>query len=146
VRSLIAQFEVYGEPKPQGSMRGFLTKSGKVVVTHGAGKEVKSWRNEVASAAVSDMRSRHEGYDSAPMVEGPVSVVLRFLLRRPKSAPKKRTHPITRPDLDKLVRAILDAITGPILSDDSIVVEISARKAYATGGPPRVEVEVWREC
>jgi hypothetical protein len=35
-----------------------------------------------------------------------------------------------RPDLDKLVRAVLDALTGPVLADDGQVVLLSAGKFY----------------
>jgi Holliday junction resolvase RusA-like endonuclease len=41
------------------------------------------------------------------------------------------THDTKRPDLDKLIRAILDGITGILIEDDSQVVNITATKQYA---------------
>jgi len=60
-------------------------------------------------------------------------------LPRPKSIPKsQRLSPIVPPDLDKLLRAIGDAVgqSGLIWGDDSQIVEISARKHYADNRQP----------
>jgi Holliday junction resolvase RusA-like endonuclease len=40
-------------------------------------------------------------------------------------------RPAGRPDLDNLLKAALDAITGIVVADDSLVVEIDARKHYS---------------
>lgn len=48
-----------------------------------------------------------------------------------KSAP--RTH-VSKPDLDKLVRTVLDALTGVVIHDDSQVCGIVAQKDYADPG------------
>lgn len=62
-----------------------------------------------------------------------MSVRLGFVLPRPKSTPKRSpTPPATkRPDLDKLTRAVLDALTNVWLADDSQVVHIEASKRIA---------------
>ncbi len=74
--------------------------------------------------------------------EGPVGIDLHFGLPKPKSAPKKRrVWPDKRPDLDKLTRAVLDALTYVVYADDSQVVEIRATKDY---GAPGVAVEIHR--
>lgn len=67
----------------------------------------------------------------------------------PKSYPK-RTHaavasgvciPHTKtPDIDNIVKAVLDALNGVAFVDDSCVSEIIARKIYSTA--PRLEVEI----
>ncbi len=57
---------------------------------------------------------------------------LLFSLKRPKSHPKhRRTWPTTRPDLDKLVRAVLDACTANVFLDDSQVVRLECGKVWA---------------
>jgi crossover junction endodeoxyribonuclease RusA len=62
-------------------------------------------------------------------------VDLAFVMPRPKSAPKTKTLPaVKRPDIDKLTRAILDAITGICLVDDSQVVGLKASKRIALPG------------
>jgi Holliday junction resolvase RusA-like endonuclease len=44
------------------------------------------------------------------------------------------------PDLDKLIRAILDALTGVVWRDDGQVVDIVASKVYAD--TPGVDVVI----
>jgi crossover junction endodeoxyribonuclease RusA len=71
----------------------------------------------------------------------PVSVAVVFTFVRPASVSQKRTQMVVRPDLDKLIRAVLDALTGVLYEDDSQVVEFDRpRKQYGTR--ERVEVRV----
>lgn len=66
----------------------------------------------------------------------PSTVVIDFYLPRPASAPKHRTLPDRRPDLDKLIRSTLDALTtAGAIEDDARVVEVIARKHYALDRP-----------
>ena len=91
------------------------------------------------------MKPRHEALWAAP-----VYVQLDFYLSRPKShygtgrnAQKiKESAPSWpgRPDVDKLARAVLDALTGLVIADDSTVVELRAGKSY--GRRPGVAVLV----
>ena len=62
----------------------------------------------------------------------------RTLSRRPRppSLAAKVREPAKRPDLDKLVRAVKDALTKVLWHDDGQVVEILARKFYAQPGAP----------
>jgi len=71
-------------------------------------------------------------------------VGLDFVLPRPKSAPKRSTpHATKRPDVDKLARACLDAITGVIVGDDAQMVDLRATKRLAElGETPGVEITV----
>src|SRR5437867_2944436 len=94
-------FHVRGLPIAQGSMRAFLIK-GKPVVTANS-KGLPAWRQAV----------NHEAQRvAAGLMTGPIAVELTFLMPKPKSAPKKkRIFATKRPDLDKLVRSVLDAIT-----------------------------------
>lgn len=126
-------FEVRGLPITEGSTRTWMVK-GKAITAHGP-KGLGAWRR-----AVADVAQRHAPPEPW---EGPVGVRLLFTLPRPKSAPKrKRTWPAKRPDLDKLVRAVLDALTYVIFADDGQVVHIDAGKDY---GAPGVTVVVYRQ-
>ena len=114
---------VPGKPAPQGSKRhvgrGVLVESSK---------EVGPWRERIALCAHSEMAGRD-------LFAGPVLVSLNFILPRPKSAPKRTTPAaVKRPDLDKLARACLDALTGPCFTDDSQVTEMYATKRLAEIG------------
>jgi crossover junction endodeoxyribonuclease RusA len=119
-------FTVDGVPVPQGSMRAFLVK-GRPVVTHGGRADLGTWRQAIAA------RARAAG---AVPVAGPVSIGLTFTLPRPASRPKRDRHPDRKPDLDKLIRAALDALTGIAFVDDAQVVRCHAWKRYATMDPP----------
>lgn len=136
---MLGGFHVQGLPAPQGSKRGIVNRySGKVNMIESS-KRVKPWR--------ADVRAKAEAFiDQAGgrPLEGPLALYLTFHMPRPKghygtgrnssvlkeSAPQ---HPIGKPDLDKLGRAILDALTGVVYTDDSQVVALSLRKMYAEG-------------
>jgi Holliday junction resolvase RusA-like endonuclease len=60
----------------------------------------------------------------------------------PKPKTVKRLHPTVAPDLDKLIRAVLDSMTAIAYLDDGQVTEINATKIY--GVAPFLEVGLWR--
>jgi Holliday junction resolvase RusA-like endonuclease len=68
------------------------------------------------------------------LIEVPCSVAAVFYLPRPASIPKHVRYPGKRPDLDKLIRACLDAMTGIVFKDDSLVVTVDACKRYVESG------------
>ena len=72
------------------------------------------------------------------MHEGPVSVELCFYLPRGKTV--RRALPAVKPDLDKLVRAVLDALTGYCYKDDGQAVGVLASKQYAVDEDPGVHI------
>jgi Holliday junction resolvase RusA-like endonuclease len=125
------QIEVIGRPIPQGSKRAFVVRgTNRAVIVDQQGQALGLWREAIARAA----RTAQGG-----PTHRPVRVVIDFLFARPKghtgkkgllpSAPK---HMTTKPDLDKLIRAVLDALTGVVWVDDSQVVTVTARKDYTT--------------
>lgn len=139
---------IYGTPVPQGSARAF-NRGGKVVVTSD-NANLKKWRTFVSFAL-----KRGIGQTN---IDGPVGVALAFYFERPKShlngsgslRKGQSTSHIVKPDLDKLVRAILDSGTDAGLwQDDAQVVRLTASKNYVTsageGSLPGVAVEVWKE-
>lgn len=119
-------FRANGNPYPQGSKSAFV-RGGRAVIVEGTGKGIqkhKVWRSIVKQAA----DEAAESLSGLPL-DCPVHVELTFFMSRPKSV--KRLLPTVKPDLDKLVRSVLDAITGNVLSDDSRVVTLTAKKFYA---------------
>lgn len=128
-------FSVRGEPVPQGSTRAFVVKGH--AVTTSANPKTKGWRQSVSLVATQ--------HAPAELWEGPVNVELLFRMGRPPSVSlKKRPLPTTKPDLDKLIRAILDALTAVVWKDDSQVTGIVASKHYDDGAAPGVDVTVRR--
>lgn len=107
------RFFARGLPKPQGSKRHV----GNGVMRESA--RVKPWRDTVGWTAKANR---------VELIPGPVSVRLVFVMPRPQ---KPAFHvPAVAPDLDKLCRAVFDALSGIAYEDDRRVVEVSARKVY----------------
>ena len=119
-------FQVFGDPVPQGSKRAFVVKNRAVVVDDNKAT-LRSWRSQVVDAARAELNG--EGPEL-----GPVRVTLMFFLRQPKRP--KAPVPITKPDVDKLARAVLDGMTDAgVIRDDSQVTTLTARKRYTTEAP-----------
>lgn len=150
------QFHVAGTPKPQGSKRAFAFKRSDgslgATVKESAGDSLKVWRARVREVAT------RMAQDSVvvPYPRGePVDVEVVFYLARPKShfgtgrnagrvKASAPTRPVTQPDVDKLLRAVLDALTGPMYETDSQVVKVITSKEYADGMlPPGASIAVW---
>lgn len=133
------EFFAPGDPMPQGSKRAFyVAKLGRAVMTESCAK-LKPWRAVVSLAAQNAMQGK------AP-VPDPVSVSVNFFFSRPKShfGTGKNAHEVkvfapkfknSKPDVDKLLRGILDALTGIVFIDDSCVVVVTGRKEYSSGSP-----------
>lgn len=142
--SFRAYFVVRGTPQTKGSTRAF--KRGPKIVTTNDNPKAAGWQQLISLEA-----QRHA--PAAP-VTGPVSVVLRFEMQRPASvSERKRPLPITKPDVDKIARLAIDALTGVIIADDKQVTDLMVTKRY---GVPGVTITVqeaslqpqyqWREC
>ena len=128
-------FEVLGVPVPQGSMRGFKV-GGSVRITHSNAAPLRSWRDSVASAARDESVAAGIRFARPE----PVKVKVEFRLQRPKSQTKAQrsvAYVATKPDLDKLARGVLDALTAAqVFDDDSQVAVLEVSKVYANDGLP----------
>jgi crossover junction endodeoxyribonuclease RusA len=127
----VTTFIVDGRPSPKGSTRSFVARDGRVV-TKSACRTLHAWERDVGLAA------RAARAPLAPAGQ-PVCVSVLFDLKRPRSAPD-RPCPTVVPDLDKLVRGILDGLTGICYVDDSQVVEIYARKRFGVASSATITV------
>ncbi len=131
------RFVVYGIPVSQGSKQPFVFKDKKTgkaraALSETGGKKLAAWRSDVSMMA--QQHRPDEPFDEAVVLN------LRFYFLRPKSvSKKKRPYPSVKPDIDKLTRAIFDALKGKIYTDDARVCELHVYKYYDT--TPRVEVE-----
>lgn len=124
-------FTAYVCPQPQGSAKAFVI-GGKARITSDNAK-LKPFRSEITRCALmASIGQRCITGELGPVFHKhvPVRLELTYTFRRPDSIPKKRTHVVVKPDLDKLVRATGDALTGVIYHDDAQVVEILCRKLY----------------
>lgn len=97
---------------------------GKRIVLCPADKRLPAWESNVRR------RTKEVCFDH-PVSGDAWDISLTFFLKRPKTV--KRRFPTTKPDLDKLVRGVLDPLSKVIYKDDSQVVSLSAtRKYYVT--------------
>jgi crossover junction endodeoxyribonuclease RusA len=132
----VIAMRVLGYPAPQGSKRhvgrGILVEASKLVTP---------WREAVVAEC-----QRHEV--AGRLLDEPLDVFLGFYFPRPaghhnaKGAVKDSAPPYPSRrsvgDIDKLVRSTLDALVqASVITDDSLVVNLTARKRYATIANPR---------
>lgn len=110
------------------------TPAGNHMVLTSANRALKPWRKLVAAEA--DVATPCNN----GRITGPVRLTANFYFAPPKKMPKDRTGMTTKPDIDKLIRGIADALTGVLYLDDSQIVETRALKLY--GLPERVEIEL----
>lgn len=123
-------FRIDGAAIPQGSHRVF---GGRIVDSN---KQLKAWRSKATFAAVHAVAGR-------PPFDEAVYILLDFYLPRPRTV--RRHRPTVRPDLDKLVRAVGDAMTdAKVWTDDSLVVSCHSAKWYCGDEGPHVDVRVRR--
>lgn len=118
-------FFVDGKPIPQGSMKVI---HGHII--HTQGSALAAWRSAIALGA------RHAG---ALPRDGAISIEMSFVMPKPRTV--TRSAPTVAPDLDKLVRAVLDGLTAIAYRDDAQVTSIIARKEY--GERTGVDIALW---
>ncbi len=134
---------VLGKPEPQGSKTVARAKGRSFV--RDDNRELEPWRQAVTSAAL-----KATGTLTGPLT-GPLRLDATFVLPRPRGhygtgrnagtlKPSAPLYVPTRPDTDKLVRAVGDAITGVICRDDAQLVIVHAEKHY--GEPPHAHLVV----
>jgi len=129
---------VYGTPAPQGSKRHV----GRGVLVESSDR-LWPWREAVRHATVDALADQP---DWCPDAEVHLSAT--FYLRRPHGHYRTGVYagmlradtpgwPATRPDLDKLLRSTLDALTDAgAVADDARVVRLTAAKRYADDRAP----------
>ena len=116
---------VPGTPVQQGSKQpGSLRET--------TGTRLQIWRQAIA------WRVKAAGWHRSPMLSGPVAMRLRFVFPPLTSAPD-RYWKVSTPDLDKLVRAVGDALKqGGAYKDDAQIAQIHASKHH--GSEPGVHI------
>jgi crossover junction endodeoxyribonuclease RusA len=136
------EYIIEGTPRPQGSKRHV---GGGIMVE--SSKHVKNWRAFAKLKATIAM----QGHDRIGKPNA-VRLVIAFGFDRPQkhstskglrvNAPLYHT---SAPDTDKLLRALLDSMTGVVFEDDSQVAVINVRKYYLKAAQTSVRVDVVSE-
>lgn len=132
------RFRVYGIPQTKGSIKAFMRPGMRYPVVTNDNVKNKAWAQAVTAVA---QMAKAQYADSTPL-DGALMLCLSFYLPRPKSIPRRIHYPTKRPDLDKMVRSVKDALTGVLYRDDSQIVQLTASKAYASDPGVEVSLEV----
>jgi len=133
---------VRGVPVPQGSKRGFVVDgpAGPRAVVVDANSKTRPWRADIHAAVTAQVGSAVLYPEDVP-----VALDLLFVMPRRAAEPKRRVTPhVRKPDLDKLARAVLDALAGVVYARDQQVTDLRARKRTARiGEQPGLHIS-WR--
>jgi crossover junction endodeoxyribonuclease RusA len=136
-------FRVYGVALPKGNMKPFLKKGMKFPIVTESNRNVRSWQQLIAEGASHALLEAPE--DARALLAFGVRVSVAFYLPRPKKYGKRGVFVAhcKAPDVDKLARAVLDALSNVAYHDDAQVTELIAGKYYtAIEGASFVEVRV----
>ena len=140
-------FHVIGNPVAKGRPR--VVRGGKFPRTY-TPKKTREWEEVVAAEARQAAWEQVGLSDSAVVFDDDLlAVEIAFYLPIPKSWSKKKTWEANgamqelgalhgrRPDLDNLVKSVLDAMDGIVFRDDAQIGKVTAEKRYrsALGGP-----------
>jgi Holliday junction resolvase RusA-like endonuclease len=150
VSERVLMFTVAGLPQTKGSTKSFAytPKAGgrPRVKTMNDNPKNRGWQQTIANCAALELqRAAHRG---CRFVDGGVYFEVVFYLPRPKNLLTKSKALVAiphtkKPDLDKLLRAAKDALTGIVWTDDSQVVHVVGRKNYCAAGEfPRAVIQV----
>lgn len=141
---------VLGTPAPKGSNRA-MVRGGRAVFVPGGSKTnqhaLSSWAGAVRLAA----QSCGTGQATPIFTQIPLAVAITFRLNRPGGhwskggglKPSAPLAPSVKPDVDKLARSTLDALSGVVFDDDSRIVRLTVAKEYARPGHEGAEIRVW---
>lgn len=133
---------VQGKPIPKGNHKAFQRGS-KIFITDAQGGTLSDWQDAI--------RVQARKYCKSPISETVFFLRVTFMFKHPKNhytakgdkSKHWRYYHVKRPDVDKLLRAVLDALTGTVYDDDSQVQLLNSTKKYAD-----VEgaiIEIWTE-
>ena len=134
------------EPAPKGNMRAFVPKkwaaaahaagqSPRAVVTDAGGSTLRAYESVVRNAARAELDRR--GLPCA--MKTPFEVIIGYYFARGSGEldghgrvlGSARATPWVKPDIDKLTRATLDALTLLVWDDDSRIVRLVVEKRFA---------------
>jgi crossover junction endodeoxyribonuclease RusA len=132
-------FTVKGIPAPQGSLKAIVNQhTGKATSVASPTSNYIRYRADIRERAQNHQRSE-------PILQGAVHLTLIFAFPRPEGhwlpANSRRVDPVLRPgapkhkankpDLDKLCRSVMDALTGICYRDDEQVGGITTAKVWS---------------
>ena len=141
-----------GRPIPQGRPRARVVtpRGGKPFVQIYPEAKTRDWEEQIADqiqrqiARIPVEATSDGDRDFHLPFEGRVLISMRFNLHKPVSYGKDVVHHLRKPDLDNLVKSVLDGLVkGRLIKDDNIVTDLTAYKRYVSDGHPEgVEIDL----
>lgn len=138
------RFTVPGVPQTKGSTRAFVPKGWTRPVITNDNPRAKGWQQLIAEHATQALASSH----LQPFADSAVILDVWFYFPRPQKflTPKYARVDVphtTKPDADKALRVVKDALSRVVYRDDSRVIDAYVHKRYcALGEVPRVEITI----
>lgn len=135
-------FHAICDPRPKGSKSAFV-RGGRAILVE-ASASLPIYMKHIAHEARSALGSTEW------VMDGWYALAVTFTIRQPTShltisgdiKPRFANAQPSRPDTDKMVRAVCDALTGVTWDDDGRVIWVLASKRY--GPEARTDITIWR--
>ena len=135
------QVQIPGDPVGKGRPR--FARIGRSAVRAFTPAKTKAYETKIGLLAMSKR--------TGTILQGPVSVDVVAIFKRPKRLMRKKDldgllwHQ-GKPDLDNVIKSVLDGLNGVIYEDDKQVVRIAATSYYSEkGAQPRTIITVTEE-
>jgi Holliday junction resolvase RusA-like endonuclease len=131
-------FTVPGAPRGKGRPRATRM-----------GKGVRLYTDDKTANFENLIRLAYQQEHDIPPASGALEIQVNAYFPIPKSASKKarlemeagRVYPTKKPDLDNVLKAVLDGLNGVAFVDDCQIVSIQSAKKY--DAIPRLEIKIW---
>ena len=125
----VLKYFVRGDPVGKGRPR--FARRGPGVYVYAPPKTV-DWETKVTGQTANALlRTKIRSITTLPF-QGRVEADFIFFLPRPKSSkPEKEPHRLKKPDVDNLIKSMLDGMQGLVFDDDKVVTDVSGSKRYA---------------
>jgi crossover junction endodeoxyribonuclease RusA len=124
-------FSVIGVPVPKGSLTRMPNGAMLPAGSRDSRERASTWRYDVQAAAQDAMHGR-------PLFLAAIRLSVDVSLPYPQTLIRKYQHGwwphIKKPDVDKLLRAVMDHLTGIVWKDDAQVIACMVNKRYAWDG------------
>jgi len=120
------------EPTPKGVARVKFV-SGKIITYY-------HWKTTQALEAIRALIA-NEHLNPFPK-HTPIKLTVTFYRRKSKWLPKREQKPFRKPDLDNMVKTILDCVSPILVPDDAQITSIDAKKRWSPNGCGYIEINL----
>lgn len=119
------------EVEPVSKLRARTVRTNKGHFRSFTPKKTKQFENTIKGLCRSQ-------FDRDPYT-GALSVSIEFELPKPKSVTRK--YPTVKPDIDNLVKSLVDSLNGIVWKDDCQIVNLNVSKRYSKQGSILVTIK-----